>query len=98
MADQESLLDVPARRIPPPSHLSDEARAQLALGTLSNPAWPESGDVLHRALRRADIEAELHVFDAATHVMFMSGPEAADRNREIRRFVDRCWRRTSATT
>lgn len=54
--------------------------------------------LMHRALRRADIDAELHVFDAATHVMFMSGPEAADRSREVRRFVDRCWGRTSAAT
>jgi acetyl esterase/lipase len=49
--------------------------------------------LMHRALRRADIEAELHIFDAATHVMFMSGPEAADRTREVRGFVDRHWRR-----
>ncbi|MBV1686749.1 alpha/beta hydrolase [Novosphingobium sp. G106] len=48
--------------------------------------------LMHRALRRADIEAELHIFDAATHVMFMSGPEAADRTREVRCFVDRHWR------
>jgi acetyl esterase/lipase len=47
--------------------------------------------LMHRALRRANIEAELHVFDAATHVMFMTGPEAADRTSEIRRFVDRHW-------
>lgn len=50
--------------------------------------------LLHRALRRADIAAELHVFDAATHVMFMAGPEAEDRTREVRAFVDRHWRRS----
>ncbi len=49
--------------------------------------------LMHRALRRADIEAELHIFDAATHVMFMAGPESDDRTREIRRFVDRYWQR-----
>ena len=49
--------------------------------------------LMHRALRRADIEAELHIFDAATHVMFMAGPEAEDRSREIRKFVDCHWQR-----
>jgi hypothetical protein len=48
---------------------------------------------MHRALRRAGIEAELHIFEAATHVMFMAGPEAEDRRRETRRFVDRIWKR-----
>lgn len=50
--------------------------------------------LMHRALRRAEIEADLHIFDAATHVMFMAGPEAEDRTREVRRFVDRHWGRT----
>ncbi|HEX7853546.1 MAG TPA: alpha/beta hydrolase [Sphingobium sp.] len=49
--------------------------------------------LMHRALRRADVEAELHIFDAATHVMFMGGPESEDRTREIRRFADRHWGR-----
>ncbi|MBW8785504.1 MAG: alpha/beta hydrolase [Novosphingobium sp.] len=49
---------------------------------------------MHRALRQAGIEAELHVFEAATHVMFMSGPEAEDRKRETRGFVDRIWGRS----
>ena len=49
--------------------------------------------LMHRALRRAEIEAELHVFDAATHVMFMEGPEAEDRTREVRRFCNRHWGR-----
>jgi acetyl esterase/lipase len=66
------------------------------------PTWLQSGTrdlflsntvLMHRALRRADIEAELHIFDAATHVMFMSGPESEDRTRELRRFVDRHWGR-----
>jgi acetyl esterase/lipase len=47
--------------------------------------------LMHRALRRAGIEAELHIFDAATHVMFMAGPEAVDRTQEVRRFVQRHW-------
>ena len=48
---------------------------------------------MHRALRAADIEAELHVFEAATHIMFIGAPEAEERTRELRRFVDRHWRR-----
>ena len=49
--------------------------------------------LMHRALRRAEIAAELHIFDAATHVMFMAGPESEDRTREVRRFVDAHWGR-----
>lgn len=50
--------------------------------------------LMHRALRRAGVEAELHVFDAATHVMFMVGRESEDRTQELQRFVNRIWRRT----
>jgi acetyl esterase/lipase len=66
------------------------------------PTWLQSGtrDLflsntvrMHRALRQAGVEAELHVFEAATHVMFMAGPEAQDRTREVRQFVDKHWRR-----
>jgi epsilon-lactone hydrolase len=48
---------------------------------------------MHRALLQADVPAELHVFEAATHVMFMAGPESEDRRREVRRFVDEHWGR-----
>ena len=48
--------------------------------------------LMHRALRRAGIPADLHVFDAATHVMFMAGPEADDRTREVREFIDKHWK------
>lgn len=48
---------------------------------------------MHRALRAADVEAELHVFEAATHVMFMAGPEADERTRELRRFLNKRWGR-----
>ena len=54
--------------------------------------------LMHRALRRAGVAAELHVFDAATHVMFMAGLEADDRKREVRQFVNRHWRRTAANS
>jgi len=50
---------------------------------------------MHRALRRADIKAELHVFEAAPHgkSLFTGTPEEEDLNAEIRRFVDSQWRR-----
>jgi epsilon-lactone hydrolase len=51
--------------------------------------------LMHRALRQAGIESELHIFEAATHVMFMAGPESVDQRREVRQFVDRIWRRQS---
>lgn len=49
--------------------------------------------LMHRALRRAGVPADLHVFDAATHLMFMAGHEAADWSREVRAFVDKHWGR-----
>lgn len=58
---------------------------------LQSDAGRQQALLMHRALRRADIQADLHIFDAATHVMFMTGPEAADRMREVRKFVDRHW-------
>ena len=50
---------------------------------------------MHRALRQANVPAELHVFEAATHVMFMNAPENLDSTRELRRFVDERWRRVA---
>jgi epsilon-lactone hydrolase len=48
---------------------------------------------MHRALRAAGVHAELHIFEAATHVMFIGGPESIDRTREVRRFVNHYWQR-----
>lgn len=45
--------------------------------------------LLHRALRRAGVDAELHVFEAATHAGFLGTPESEDREREVRAFVER---------
>ncbi|MFE3825366.1 alpha/beta hydrolase [Streptomyces sp. NPDC059092] len=45
--------------------------------------------LMHRALRRAGIDADLHIFDAATHIGFIGTPESEDRTRELRRFVGR---------
>lgn len=47
---------------------------------------------MHRALRNAGIEAELHVQEAAGHGGFFGlAPEDGDITREIRAFVDRHW-------
>ncbi|WP_326825123.1 alpha/beta hydrolase [Streptosporangium sp. NBC_01756] len=47
---------------------------------------------MHRALRAADVPAELHVFEAAGHGVFLGqAPEDRDHAREIRRFVDEHW-------
>jgi len=42
---------------------------------------------MHRALRAAGIEAELHVVEAAGHGGFSGAPEGAEVDREMRRFV-----------
>lgn len=47
---------------------------------------------MHRALRGAEVPAELHVFEAAPHAMFFgTAPEDRERFREIRHFLDRHW-------
>jgi len=44
---------------------------------------------MHRALRRADVEAELHVLEAAPHGGFLGmAPEDAEIAAEVRRFID----------
>jgi acetyl esterase/lipase len=49
---------------------------------------------MHRALRDIDVHAELHVWEAAGHAMFLGmAPEDADKAAEIRRFVNLYWRR-----
>jgi acetyl esterase/lipase len=53
---------------------------------------------VHQALRAARVAAELHFFEAATHVMFINGPDSKDRTRELRRFVNACWRRDAGYT
>jgi acetyl esterase/lipase len=47
---------------------------------------------MHRALRAADVEAELHVLEAAPHGGFFGmAREDAELDREVRRFVDARW-------
>jgi epsilon-lactone hydrolase len=51
---------------------------------------------MHRALRRAGVEAELHVWEAAGHGGFLGlAPEDADRFGEVRRFVEESWVRAA---
>lgn len=44
---------------------------------------------MHRALLRADVPAELHVFEAMPHAGFGQGPEEEERADAVRRFVAR---------
>lgn len=46
---------------------------------------------MHRKLRQAGIAAELHVFEAMPHGGFFGGPEDADKDAEIARFVAARW-------
>ena len=45
---------------------------------------------MHRKLRSAGVMAELHVTEAGPHTGFPGGPEGAEIDREIRRFVAEC--------
>jgi monoterpene epsilon-lactone hydrolase len=47
---------------------------------------------MHRALRRAGVDAELHVFEAMPHGGFGAAPEDAELDAELRRFVAQHWR------
>lgn len=46
---------------------------------------------MHRALRAAGIEAELHVLEAGAHLGFPGAPEGEELNRERRRFIAHIW-------
>lgn len=47
---------------------------------------------LHRAMRVAGVDADLHVTEAAGHVGFFGmAPEDHQLEAEVRKFVDRCW-------
>ena len=47
---------------------------------------------MHRRLRAAGVDAELHVWEAAGHGGFLGmAPEDAERFGEVRRFVDEHW-------
>lgn len=42
---------------------------------------------LHRRMRAASVDAELHVFEAMPHGGFFGAPEDADLAQEVRRFI-----------
>lgn len=44
---------------------------------------------MHRALRKAGVEAELHLIEACGHVQFPGSPEAVEIDQEIARFMAR---------
>ena len=47
---------------------------------------------MHRALRAAGVDADLHVWEAGSHGGFLQmAPEDAERTTEVRRFAERCW-------
>jgi epsilon-lactone hydrolase len=49
---------------------------------------------MHRALRKAGVEVELHIFEGMPHGGFFGAPEDQEMAAEIRRFVESCWRRS----
>ena len=46
---------------------------------------------MHRALRAAGIEAELHILEAANHLGFPGTPEGAEIDKELRRCLAEVW-------
>jgi epsilon-lactone hydrolase len=46
---------------------------------------------MHRALRAAGVEAELHLIEGAPHGGFFGAPEDLEVELEVRRFIDRHW-------
>jgi acetyl esterase/lipase len=50
--------------------------------------------LLHRALRSAGVNAELHVLEAAGHNGFPGTPEGEELDRELRQFINRIWQST----
>jgi acetyl esterase/lipase len=57
-----------------------------------------NGVRMHRHLRSAGIEAELHVFEAMPHGGFGGAPEDAELAGEIRGFLDAHWGQAAPTT
>jgi acetyl esterase/lipase len=65
----------------PPTFLQSGTRDLLLSSTVS----------MHRALRRAGIEAELHVFEAMPHGGFGGAPEDMELVIELRKFLAKHW-------
>jgi acetyl esterase/lipase len=49
--------------------------------------------LMHAKLRAADVASELYLIEAGSHGEFHGAPEEAALNREVRRFVHRCFAR-----
>lgn len=49
---------------------------------------------MHRALRAAGVDAQLHVFEAMPHGGFFAGPEDIEKDQEVARFVAAHWPRS----
>jgi acetyl esterase/lipase len=98
VSERPGTIRLPARDIAVPSTVSREARALMANPPAERAQYPALDDLLsdtvllHRALRRAGIPAELHVTEAAGHGGFMGmAPEDQEILREVRRFGDTHW-------
>jgi acetyl esterase/lipase len=65
----------------PPTFLQSGTRDLLLSSTVR----------MHRALRRAGIEADLHVFEGMPHGGFVRAPENHEVNDEVARFVTQHW-------
>jgi acetyl esterase/lipase len=65
----------------PPTFLSTGTRDMFLSDTVR----------FHAALRAADIQAELHVTEGASHGNFHGAPEEEHINREVRKFVAAAW-------
>jgi epsilon-lactone hydrolase len=46
---------------------------------------------LHRALRRVNADAELHLWEAMPHGKFFDAPEDDEVDEEVRKFIKGCW-------
>jgi acetyl esterase/lipase len=65
----------------PPTFLSTGTRDMFLSDTVR----------FHAALRRADVEAQLHVTEAASHGNFHGAPEEQHILREVRKFIAGVW-------
>jgi acetyl esterase/lipase len=65
----------------PPSFLSSGTRDLFLSDTVR----------VHAALRAADVRADLHITEAASHGGFHGAPEEAHINREVRKFLAEIW-------
>jgi epsilon-lactone hydrolase len=100
------VLQVGPRSIPIPKHISTEAQAMMAAPSMMSlsgdypplhdtQGWREhiatvNNILLHRALHRAQVPCELHVFEALSHGFNVLAhlPEAREATLDMIRFFD----------